>query len=117
MAGISITRAREVITKERIIQVPISVEKIIEVPIEKIVTVPVEKIVEKIVEVPVDRITNTVQKEIVEVPVSVAYYVPKIEIILSEEMKKTKNSFFGFTDLDDLYARILMRLLCLGREK
>ena len=71
MAGISITRAREVITKEKIVQVP----------------------------------------------VSVAYYMPEIEIILDEEIKKTRNALFGFTDLDDLYRRVTTRLLRLGREK
>ena len=77
----------KIVEKEVRVEVPVEVEKIVEVPVEKIVEkevrvevpvevekiveVPVEKIVEKVVEVPVEKIVEkVVEKEVrVEVPV------------------------------------------------
>ena len=88
-AGMYTIAVKPLPESDRVVEVPVEVEKIVEIPVEKVVEVPVEKIVEKIVEVPVDNVVERVVEvpvekiieKIVEVPVEKIVEVPVEKVI------------------------------------
>ena len=93
---------------EKIVEVPVEVEKIIEV--EKIVEVPVEiiKEVEKRIEVPVDRVIEIVREVPIEksVETEISYYFDEKGQVYDEDGNPIEGKTFS-KKIDDLQKKIL----------